>query len=514
MHKKIRIKQILSIVIVVLIGYFAFSPKVLLAQKKKIADNSVCLGCHDDPSITMNRKGKDVSLTVRNYTLARSVHSSLKCQDCHKGFDPDNIPHKEKITPPLCSDCHKDVSNQHLFHPQFKKTNLSLDNLLKPNLNCKGCHGTHDVVSPKSPNSKTNFVNSTNFCGTCHKQQKEQHLQSEHAVEIKKNNPNSPTCLFCHKQPLTNGHGLSQVDKKTAQEKLCIGCHIKNATNEFSKALIDYDKSVHGLAIKKGNKFAATCVDCHGIHDLKKASNPKSSVNSFKIPDICGKCHVSIAQEYRASTHGIALKKGNPDSPGCTFCHGEHAISAKNKVDHKVIADNQMNFNKLQSTKMLECVQCHTDEALMKKYNISTVAKAHEWLPNKVSHWETVRCVDCHSSYEPPNLSHNILPPGKTIKKCEECHSKNSILMSKLYKHEKEKSREKQGFINGTILSDAYVVGTTRNVYLDVLSGGIFAMTLMGLSIHGFLRWYFRKSTHKQNVHTEEPKEDEKDQTT
>jgi hypothetical protein len=69
--------------------------------------------------------------------------------------------------------------------------------------------------------------------------------------------------------------------------------------------------------------------------------------------------------------------------------------------------------------------------------------------------------------------------------------------MTKLYKHEKEKSREKLGFINGTLLSDAYVVGTTRNVYLDSISYTIFGITLLGIMIHGFLRWYFRKSIKK-----------------
>ncbi|MDQ1264869.1 MAG: hypothetical protein QG635_18, partial [Bacteroidota bacterium] len=113
--------------------------------------------------------------------------------------------------------------------------------------------------------------------------------------------------------------------------------------------------------------------------------------------------------------------------------------------------------------------------------------------PNISKHWETVRCVDCHSSYTPPNLSHNILPPEKTIKKCEECHSKNSLLMSKLYKHEKKLSREKFGFINGTILSDAYVIGTTRNLLLDSLSVILFIAVLAGIGLHAFLRWYFHK---------------------
>ena len=88
-----------------------------------------------------------------------------------------------------------------------------------------------------------------------------------------------------------------------------------------------------------------------------------------------------------------------------------------------------MNFDNLVTTKMLQCVECHADEEMMKKYNILTIDKAHDWLPNLATHYKTVRCVDCHSVYEPPHLSHNILTPEQTIRRCEECHSKNSVLM-------------------------------------------------------------------------------------
>jgi hypothetical protein len=461
------------------------------SPKKKLPDNDECLMCHDDPTITMEKGGKVKSLEVKKFTLAKSVHAYLKCDDCHKGFDPSSIPHKDKIEPINCQDCHKDASTKHKFHPGMQFAGI---NSIKPEYNCKNCHGTHSITSPKNPNSITHFTKSTNFCGNCHKEQKESHLKSVHSFEYEKNNPNAPTCIFCHNQPITQGFKIDKVQQKLNQEKLCLNCHLKGTQTEFSKSLVDYEKSTHGQALLKGNKTAAVCVDCHGTHELLKASDPKSKINRFEIPNVCGKCHISIANEYRASIHGQSLIKGNMDSPGCTYCHGEHGIAPVPEVTQRLITENKMNFNTVVSTRMHYCVECHTNDTLMKKYNISTVAKAHEWLPNLSRHYETVRCVDCHSSYEPPNLSHNILPPDRTIKKCEECHSKNSILMTKLYKHEKEKSREKYGFINGTILSDAYVIGTTRNVILDVLSIAIFGIAIFGIFVHAAMRWYFKRS--------------------
>lgn len=461
------------------------------SQKRKIVDNSTCLSCHDDPDITMEKNGRTISLEVKKFLFSKSVHSSLNCEKCHIGFVADDIPHKGKIEPVNCLNCHINDVTKHKFHPQIVKANGTGGN---DDINCKKCHGYHNVSSPKDPTSRTHFLNSVQFCGACHLKEKDLHVKSEHFVVLNKNNPNAPTCIFCHQKEITQGFKLEQSKLKVNQIQLCLDCHIKNPQNEFSKALVDFDKSVHGSAIKKGDRYAPACTDCHGSHNLKKASDPDSKINPFKVTDVCGKCHIAITQEYHSSIHGTELLKWNSDVPGCTYCHGEHGISPMAKVEERIISANRMNFNTLVSNQMAFCVRCHTNDTLMEKYKLSVLSKAHDWLPNLQKHWETVRCVDCHSSYEPPNLSHNILPRELTVKKCEECHSKNSILMTKLYKHEKEQSRQKYGFINGTILSDAYVIGTTRNVYLDFISLTLFGIVLIFIGFHLLLRWYFRPS--------------------
>ena len=481
-----RIRPIIFVTIFCIICY-----NLSLAQKSE-----VCLGCHSDPDITTERNGKTVSLTVKKFSLAKSVHGSLECVNCHAGFDAEAIPHKEKMTQVNCTSCHKDAADKHIFHLNMGKPRPGKNPAYS---NCKGCHGNHEVSSYKSALTKTHFTNSTNFCGSCHKSEKAAHLKSQHFVALNKNNSDVPTCIFCHRKPVTKANEPDLLTLKRNQEKLCLGCHLDNpdVKSKYAKTLVSYSTSVHGAAIEKGNPNAAVCVDCHGTHDLQNTESKTSTINQFNIPDVCGKCHVSIAQEYGSSIHGIALKKGIKDSPGCTYCHGEHNIRPLPNVPPRVFEETHIKHTTLVRNKMVYCVACHADEKLMKKYNISTVAKAHDWIPNKEAHWETVRCVDCHSSYIPPNLSHNILPPGKTLKKCEECHAQNSMLLSKLYKHEKITSREKFGFINGTILSDAYVIGTTRNILLDSLSLIIFGLIVVGILLHALLRWYFNTGKEK-----------------
>ncbi|PKL85406.1 MAG: hypothetical protein CVV22_08330 [Ignavibacteriae bacterium HGW-Ignavibacteriae-1] len=452
-----------------------------------------CMECHSDPDISMEKKGVNRPLTVKKFVLARSVHASLKCVDCHAGFDPYDIPHKSPMTLINCLDCHKNTVQIHRFHPQMvgsKGTEGS------PNVNCKGCHGTHDVSSPKDPTSPKHFANSTQYCGKCHADILADHLQSEHHVEVEHNNPNAPTCIYCHSRPITKGNLIDKVQLKINQEKLCLDCHLNDPHNpsKFAKTLVDYEKSVHGLAILSGNSDAAVCVDCHGAHKLQKASVPTSSVHKNNIAELCGKCHGDITKEYIHSVHGRAIKFGVGESPTCTFCHGEHNITAVPHIEKQVFTETGMKFDVMVDNQMVWCISCHSDKAMMTRRGLLTIEEAHKWLPAAPTHYNTVRCVDCHSSYDPPNLSHNILNREETINKCEECHSQNSVLMSKLYVHEKEKSRNQLGFVNGTLLSNAYVIGTTRNIYLDVTSGIIFVFTVFGIFIHGFLRFRSRKT--------------------
>ncbi len=451
-----------------------------------------CMACHSDADISMVKNGKTVKLNVKKYDLKRSVHTKLMCVNCHAGYKADDIPHKGGDMKVNCSDCHTNTKLKHPWHPAMSDLKGKKNS---PAVNCVNCHGSHKIESPNDPNSALHFTKSTEVCGKCHTKEKADHSVSEHAVQYAAHNPNSPTCIYCHKNPITKGFTADVAKRKVNQEKLCLSCHLHNNAfmNDYAKSLVNYENSVHGKAILKGNNKAAACVDCHGTHKLQKSDKAESWIHRNNIPNVCGKCHDKLGDEYMKSIHGLALLKGNKDSPTCTYCHGEHNVQQVPDVPHEVFTSTGMKFNVIVNNKMVYCVACHSNEKMMSKYGIATVEKAHNWIPSQQSHWETVRCVDCHSSHEPPHLSHNILPPEKTVKNCEECHAMNSKLMTTLYRHEKELSRQKYGFINGTILSDAYVIGTTRNVYLNNISIALFGLTLAGITGHGFLRIITKK---------------------
>ncbi len=64
----------------------------------------------------------------------------------------------------------------------------------------------------------------------------------------------------------------------------------------------------------------------------------------------------------------------------------------------------------------------------------------------------------------------------------------NSALRVRLYRHLVEEERETVGFVNSVILNEAYVIGATRNRYLDMFFGISVAVIAAGLGLHGVVR--------------------------
>ena len=325
-----------------------------------------CLQCHGDKSLTMERKGKEVSLGVDESVLNQSPHAKLACVACHTGFDPNNVPHKEKITPVNCLTCHKDAPLKHPFHPQMAKSNGT--NGAK-DISCKNCHGKHDIVSPKVPGSKFHTSRIVEACTACHTQVKDHYATSAHGRAFAAGVQGAPTCLQCHKNDITKVRpGRDSVQVKVAQEQVCLSCHLDNPdvrarmtpTGGF---IAPYDQSVHGKALRSGNARAANCVSCHGGHEMQQGSDPRSQVFRANVPQTCAHCHPAIAQQYEQGIHGEAMRNGKREAPVCTNCHGEHNILKAKDPNSPVAAANVSSQT---------CSPCHSSLKLSEKYGLAS----------------------------------------------------------------------------------------------------------------------------------------------
>ena len=410
-------KYFTVLAVVGLCGMFFCAPSATLPQTK--AD---CLTCHSDHSLTKDAGGKQIPLYVDDAVLDASPHKKLVCIACHTGFSPDNIPHKDKIEPVNCLRCHTADALKHTFHPELVN---AVANHEEPAVSCKDCHGTHNIVSPRVPGSKFSESNIVAACGECHTDVRDDFLASAHGKAVAAGVKGAPTCLTCHRNQIAGAGTNDTLATKIAQEKLCLSCHLDNPdvrarTSPSAGFLAAYEQSVHGRALLKGNSRAANCVDCHGSHQMKKGLDPSSTVNRVRIPETCAKCHETVAAQYQQSVHGRAVAKGNPDAPVCTNCHGEHTILKHDDPRSPVAARNlsQQVCSPCHSSVAL------TTKYGLASDRFATYSDSYHGLAIKGGSVEVANCASCHGAHniQPSSDSTSSTNKKNLAVTCGKCH--------------------------------------------------------------------------------------------
>lgn len=220
-------------------------------------------------------------------------------------------------------------------------------------------------------------------------------------------------CTDCHGEdifPHDAPPAASMREYRITQSNICIDCH-----REEADSLGD---DVHYTALVEGNHRAATCVDCHGAHDVQ---GPQRS--DLDIAQACGDCHQIVYSEFSQSVHGEALTAGDPNVPTCIDCHGVHSIQ------HPTTALFRNRSPEL-------CADCHADEQLMAEYDITTnvfdsylsdfhgttVALFEQEAPNVATNKAV--CYDCHGVHDiaRADASNSHVIRQNLLSTCQECH--------------------------------------------------------------------------------------------
>lgn len=455
--------------------------------------NEDCMVCHSDEELTMEKKGKEISLFVNESHIKNSAHLKLNCISCHTGFNPDDIPHKEKISPINCLTCHKDARVKHPFHPQLINSNgMNGSN----DISCKGCHGTHQVDRVPKTVKGTSSLSQNQACIKCHKDANEQVLHSIHYAELEKGNKNAPSCITCHKQVISNKNGKRDpLVIKQAQEKLCLTCHLNNpdvkskiaSTDSFIEA---YDNSVHGKALHGGNKDAANCVDCHNSHDILPGVDGNSSVHRLNVSQTCSKCHEDIAKEFNQSIHGMALAKRNMDAPACTNCHGEHNI-LKVKDPNSPVS--------FQNVSMKICADCHSSVRLSERYGLSsnrfqTFKDSYHGLALRGGSATVANCASCHGVHniKPSSDSTSTIHKSNLVATCGNCHPGANENFTK-------------GSVHVTLEKEdepiLYWIATIYIIMIFTIVGGMFFHNLLDFLRKGNRKHLIRRGIIKEEKH-------------
>lgn len=282
--------------------------------------------------------------------------------------------------------------------------------------------------------------------------------------------------------------------------RYCLRCHgngsytlTDSATGKTIKQQMYDAIKIDTVAFLQSNHKNFTCTDCHSA-DFKTFPHPLS----LRFEDMwnCLDCHggdekyakyhfEEIDEEFQKSVHYIKTK----EQFTCWDCHNPHT--------YKINVRNSKNIIQTIAYDNNICLSCHSDfdrfQLLTNRKQINLIEK-HDWLPNQALHFSQVRCIECHTqAHDSMLVSHMILPKEKAVKRCVECHSANSILMQSLYKYRSKENRQQAGFLNAIILNNSFVIGANRNVFLNILSISLVALTLLGIVIHLLLRLRARK---------------------
>ncbi len=232
------------------------------------------------------------------------------------------------------------------------------------------------------------------------------------------------TCAACHggdpssddpEKAMSRAAGWKgKIERKQIPE-LCASCHSDaDRMKKYNPGLrVDqfqqYKTSVHGIKWAQGDTKVAVCTDCHGVHDLRAPSDPRSSVHPTNIATTCSHCHADAEYmkpygiktdqfaNYEQSVHHEAMVvRGDLSAPTCTTCHGNHGATPPGVA-------NVINV----------CSNCHVFQARLFEASPHKDAFAAAGFPG---------CVTCHSNHLIKHPTDDMIGTGpKAV--CIQCHT-------------------------------------------------------------------------------------------
>ncbi|MCX9085309.1 MAG: cytochrome c3 family protein [Candidatus Methanoperedens sp.] len=176
----------------------------------------------------------------------------------------------------------------------------------------------------------------------------------------------------------------------------------------------DYKTSIHWDAIKQGHPDAATCTDCHGVHEIRAIKDPNSSSNHQNSPATCAKCHSNKEMmsawyygikadrfdTYKESFHWRALDKGYALVATCADCHENHKTKSHTDPTSSTFPENLpntcgkanchagVNFDAKVATGLVHDKESlHTGELVFNKTGLSPQMKEYFFGPFDLAYW-------------------------------------------------------------------------------------------------------------------------------
>ncbi|HKK08314.1 MAG TPA: cytochrome c3 family protein [Gemmatimonadota bacterium] len=257
-----------------------------------------CETCHEQEG-----KDYDASIHARNAAREGDAPTCVGCHGSHAVLGPDDpdSPTYPLNVAGLCGRCHGDpaIIGRYFNGPGAEQARiaarafpksvhgiaLTRDGLVV-SATCSDCHRAHLVLPADSPRSSVNRANIPETCGSCHAGVERVFEASAHGRDYPEQpgvaeGHDKPVCVDCH-----TSHQIVRADQPAWQVSTvarCGSCH--------EKLYETYFDTYHGQVTRLGFDLTAKCSDCHTAHDMRPATDPKSSVFAANLVSTCGQCH-------------------------------------------------------------------------------------------------------------------------------------------------------------------------------------------------------------------------------
>ena len=361
-----------------------------------------CLKCHADKAELAKHQTKKnrplEPLLVDGERFGKSAHAAKGCVQCHDGYK--RHPHLREAETYDCAECHEEAADVFKTSVHGRRQEGRKDVPIK----CSTCHGVHDVMKPDDRESRLHPLNAIRTCSSC--------------------------------------HGDANANEASVQQLLDL----------------PYTDDIHaqGLLTREMN-ITASCISCHGGHDIRAKGDPASRTSRLNVQETCAQCHLGVAEGYVGSVHFEKLQADGHNGPACNDCHPPHG---------KFRARTDVSFDSVQA-----CGRCHRER-------LGTFRRTYHGKVSTLGEGERVAgCADCHGTHEtraavdPKSRIHR----DNLVQTCSECHE-----------------HANPGFVQYLVHADPHDAKKYPGLYaLETSMGWLLTGTFLFFGLHSLL-WLLR----------------------
>lgn len=258
-----------------------------------------CQKCHAN-------EGKDwtASIHAANAATRGDAPTCVGCHSAHRVLSAKNpaSPTYPLNVATMCGRCHGDarIIGAYFQGPKGAQARIAATEFphsvhgaaltrdgLVISATCSNCHTAHKILPADSAASSVNRANIPATCGGCHAGIVATFDSSAHGplYPVKTGadsiNHRKPVCVDCH-----TSHTIVRTDQPAwllGTVETCGKCH--------EKLYETYLETYHGKVTHLGFGLVAKCSDCHTAHNMRPASDTRSSVFAGNLVATCKSCH-------------------------------------------------------------------------------------------------------------------------------------------------------------------------------------------------------------------------------